>query len=242
MALKRALLIAATIGGGTIKFKCGVRPVTITLTATLLVPGNTTIDGGGLVTLTSTVGPPLLVVSSRTSVALRSLSILTPTVSCCVNVVDYDVLNEGTLSVNSSAFAGNPAAFFCCGAILNRGTLVINNSTFSGHRTHDDGGAIFNEGTLTIKNSEFDNNVVADDGGAILNLGTLAITNSAFTGNGTGNGSAAPSTTAAGPRLRRVPSPPMLRTPAAGSSTSARSPSVGVCSPMTPLFSSAVPS
>src|SRR5689334_15316376 len=46
-ALGDALVIAGTVGGGTIKFNCGGSPVTIELTATLVIPDNTTVDGGG---------------------------------------------------------------------------------------------------------------------------------------------------------------------------------------------------
>ena len=44
-------MIAETVGGGTITFHCGGGPVTIAVTATLVIPGNTTIDGGGPITL-----------------------------------------------------------------------------------------------------------------------------------------------------------------------------------------------
>ena len=50
-ALQFALAFAAIHGGGTIKFNCGRAPVIITLTDTLTIPNNTTIDGGGLITL-----------------------------------------------------------------------------------------------------------------------------------------------------------------------------------------------
>jgi hypothetical protein len=49
--LVSALVIAGATDGGTIKFKCGGGPVTIAQTATLSLPNNTTIDGGGLITL-----------------------------------------------------------------------------------------------------------------------------------------------------------------------------------------------
>ena len=37
-ALQQAVAVAAVSGGGTIRFKCGTGPVTITLTATLTPP------------------------------------------------------------------------------------------------------------------------------------------------------------------------------------------------------------
>jgi hypothetical protein len=62
--LKDALIIAETVGGATIRFKCGPEPVTIALSQVttfpdglsvlVVLPNNTTIDGGGLITLDGT--------------------------------------------------------------------------------------------------------------------------------------------------------------------------------------------
>jgi hypothetical protein len=63
MALKHALIIAETVGRATIRFKCGPAPVTLALNdittapgfpVLLVLPNNTTIDGGGLITLDGT--------------------------------------------------------------------------------------------------------------------------------------------------------------------------------------------
>jgi hypothetical protein len=53
-ALVNAVTSAASYGGGSVRFRCGPGPVMIVLTATLTVPHNTTLDGGGVITL---VGP-----------------------------------------------------------------------------------------------------------------------------------------------------------------------------------------
>src|SRR5438132_7581232 len=64
-ALKDALVIVETLGGGTVRFACGGGPVIIALTqpttpaglaepVLLVLPHNTLIDGGGLVTLDAT--------------------------------------------------------------------------------------------------------------------------------------------------------------------------------------------
>jgi len=42
-ALANALAIAGAVGGGTINFQCGAASISIPVTATLMVPDNTTI-------------------------------------------------------------------------------------------------------------------------------------------------------------------------------------------------------
>ena len=44
-------LIAKLGGGGSVTFNCGPAPVVITVSATLVITANTTIDGGGKVTI-----------------------------------------------------------------------------------------------------------------------------------------------------------------------------------------------
>src|SRR3954469_23868210 len=46
-----AALDAALAGGGTVTFNCGPSPVTITVTSTKTVAINTTVDGGGKITI-----------------------------------------------------------------------------------------------------------------------------------------------------------------------------------------------
>src|SRR5262249_37037743 len=58
-ASRQALAVASASGGGTIHFKCGTLPITITLTepaatradALIVLPDETTINGGGTITL-----------------------------------------------------------------------------------------------------------------------------------------------------------------------------------------------
>src|SRR5262245_58812083 len=82
MAIEHALLMAEARGGGTVRFKCGRAPVTIVLNQTvdldgvpalLVVPGNTTIDGGGLITLDGTHTGTVILVRQGSTAALKGL-------------------------------------------------------------------------------------------------------------------------------------------------------------------------
>lgn len=193
-ALRHALTVAETLGGGVISFKCGRKPVTILLAATLTVPNNTTINGGGLITLelpfdfVSVV--PVIDVDQATTVILTDVSLEGSWRS---------VHNEGTLIVRKSTFSG-----WVAGGIRSSGTLIVDNSTFCCAGTAVPGGAIANSGSLIVNNSaffdlfatgisnggtaavndsEFVNNEWDGFGGGIDNSGTLTVRNSTFSGN-----------------------------------------------------------
>ena len=211
-ALQQAVAVAAVSGGGTIRFKCGTDPVIITLTATLTPPNNTTIDGGGVITLETSVTPLSVFVAPDTTVVLKNLghghSRVTNQGTLIVknNRLSAIIDSSGTLEVHESIFSkvnfqGAAGAIINSGTltvrnsmflsnsinmrgILNRGDATVHNSTFFDN--HSDGGdAIWNEGTLTVDNSMFVHNG-GQCGGAILNLGTVTVKNSIFSDNGAG--------------------------------------------------------
>ena len=98
------------------------------------------------------------------------------------------IINQGVLSISSSAFYGN-SADRDGGAMVNSGLLSISNSAFSGNSA-DDGGAIYNFGELSISGGTISDNSADRDGGAILNAGLLSISDSAFAGNSADAGGA----------------------------------------------------
>jgi predicted outer membrane repeat protein len=191
----------ALAGGGSVTFDCGTAPVTITVTTPILIPAGsgvpaTSIDGGGLVTISSdlcTVGngtfwcpllPVVFINSPRAHLVLRNVTF---------NSRFMTIFNRGKVSVTNCVFSGA----YAMGAIRNNGTLSVTDSTFTGNtNTYMGGGAILNygdrnspggigvgRGKLSVTNSTFFGNS-ADAGGAILNMkGKVSVSNSTFTGN-----------------------------------------------------------
>lgn len=168
-----AELDAALGAGGNVTFNCGASPVTLTVTNKKTITLETSIDGGGVVTLSGGGSRQIFRVNSPGVLGLRNLTL---TDSKGVGAV----FNSGTLTVTNCTFADNNARLVGGGAIFNYGgTLTVTNSAFSGNSGR---GAIFNTGTLTVTNSTFSNNS-ADYGGAIFNADTLAVSNSTFFSN-----------------------------------------------------------
>lgn len=147
---------------------------------------NLTVSGGG----SATVGT-VLSVSSGAQVFLSGLTVANGNANS-----GGGILNQGTLTVTNSAFAGNSTLGNLGGAIDNSGTLTVADSTFSANscgNTGGAGGAIANSGTLAVANSTFSGNSSGNDGGvggALYDTGTLTVSNSTFVGNFSANGGA----------------------------------------------------
>jgi CSLREA domain-containing protein len=105
------------------------------------------------------------------------------------NTTEYGggILNEGTLTLISSAVAGNAASFYG-GGIYNNGTLTVVDSTISGNSSANLAGGIFNGGTLQVTQSTVADNSVSNssslvEAGGIYSGGTLNVTDSTIAGN-----------------------------------------------------------
>jgi predicted outer membrane repeat protein len=172
-------LNTALSGGGLVTFTCG--PATITVTATRTIQADTTVDGGGVITISggNTVG--VFSVNSGVKFTVQNLTIADGS----VNNKGGGIYNDGTLTVTNSTFSGNGAIYG--GGIYNDDTLAVTNSTFSGNSA-DYGGGIYNDYMATVTNSTFSDNSANSDGGAIYNDDTLAVTNCTFTGNSAPDG------------------------------------------------------
>ena len=151
-----ANLLAALAGGGTVTFNCSG---TITLTATITIAADTTIDGSGQsVTISGNHAVRVFTVNAGVTLNLDRL-----TVAGGSAATGGGIYNSGTLTVSNSTFAGNSAGFGG-GGIDNSGTLTVSNSTFSSNSAYYDGtgrgGGIYNRngGTLTVNNSTFAGN------------------------------------------------------------------------------------
>jgi len=173
---------------GTATFNCGGNPATITVTIPTTITVDTSIDGGGLVTISGGNGTQIFVVNSGTALTLANLAISD---GSSLGGDGGAIYSDGTLTVTNSTFSGNSGGFG--GAIFNGGTLTLTNSTLSGNTAT--GGAIYNDygGTLTVTNCTFSGNS-GGPGGAIASDitrnygGTLTVTNFTFSGNTVGTG------------------------------------------------------
>ena len=162
-------LADALAAGGTITFNCGKGKATIAVTSVLHVTTDTTIDGGGRITLSG-----------------KGKS----------GIFEVDGRNPGTgisFTVKGIAFTGGRTADK--GAAISSGwesSLTIDGCTFSKNVSNEStagslsaGAAVF-FGSLhsaSISNSTFTNNT-GSNGGAIYNLnGTMTVSNSSFSGN-----------------------------------------------------------
>jgi predicted outer membrane repeat protein len=199
-ALQNALHTAEIEGGGTIRFQCGAAPVTIAVhhpgeddlitnqghhlaPAALTIPNNTTIDGGGLITLDG-IEPITGVPNGTTAVHVAQGSQVVLTGVSITGACD-SVVNEGTLALRDSMLVDSSAnnCTYLVFGIFNEGTLTVTNSTFSRlNDKHSIGTGITNWGTATITNSEFVD-LRGGTAGAVYNAGSLRVKNSVFSAN-----------------------------------------------------------
>ena len=127
---------------------------TITLTSTIAIAADTTIDGSGQNVTISGGG-----------------------------AVGVFVVNPGvTLNLNKLTVADGKAIRYGGGIYNNAGVVNVTNCTFSGNSA-DQGGGIFDEGNLTVTNSTFFGNNGGQRGGAIWSFPWLTVINSTFFGN-----------------------------------------------------------
>src|SRR5882672_12014680 len=174
-----ASLLSAISGGGTVTFACSG---TITLTATITIFADTTIDGTGQnVTISGGNAVQVFSVPSGVQLNLNKLTITQGLLAYGIGD-GGGIFNQGTLTVTNSTFYGNVSYFGGGGGIANFGTLTVINSTFEGNSAFI-GGGIANFGTLTVTNSKFEANGAYDGGGIYNYLATLTVTNSTFIGN-----------------------------------------------------------
>ncbi len=170
---------AALAGGGLVTFSCGPNPVTITLTSTKTISTDTTIDGGGLITISGGNSVGVFLSTSGVNFTVQNLTIANGNSS---SGNGGGIENNGTLMVTNSTFSGNSAVVG--GGVLNLGTVTVTNSIFS-HNSADDGAGILSFGTtVTVTNSTFSDNSSQGPGGGIENdSGPVTVTNSTFSGN-----------------------------------------------------------
>ncbi len=135
-ACTEAELDAALAGGGTVTFACG-GPKTILILSQKTISQSTTIDGGGIITITGGLATRLFFVNGGGSLSLRDI-----------------VLDSGY----------SPGANG--GAIVNEGTLNLERTTIQYSQTNagSSGGAIYTTGPTTIHDSQFLHNTAGSAG------------------------------------------------------------------------------
>lgn len=150
---------SALIGGGVVIFNCGDNHnvATIVLSSTKTISNNTTIDGGGKVTLSGNHSLRLFTVNTGVTLTLQNI----------VLTSGYDSSSNG-------------------GTIYNAGHLVLNNITIrDAGNSNFYGGGIATISTVDVTNSQFINDK-GGSGGAIYAAGSPAvvtISGSTFSGN-----------------------------------------------------------
>lgn len=173
-------LNTALTGGGSVTFNCGASPVTITVTGQKVIGVNTTIDGGGLVTLSGGGTTGVFHVNLGIALSLQNITVTNG------NGVGGGVNNEGTLTLLNSTFSNNNGPIG--GGVYNAGTGVVNvtSSTFYSN-TAISGGGVYNVdgGRLNLTNSTFISNTASAGfgGGVDSNGGTQNISNTTFVNN-----------------------------------------------------------
>lgn len=192
-----AALNAALAGGGLVTFNCG-GPALIDIstgTGTKTISTDTTVDGGGLITISGGDSVRVFSVPAGVQFTVHNLRIAGGHSDNGGGIANN---GGGSLTVTNSTLTGNsaggsPGTGGLGGGIFNNGggSLTITNSTFTGNSADGSpgttglGGGIFHKGggSLTVSNSTFASNS-AGAGGAILGVsGSVTVTNSTFTDN-----------------------------------------------------------
>jgi hypothetical protein len=166
-------LAAKLIGGGTITFDCGPSPITITITSEKLIGADTTLDGGGKITLHGNGATRILRTIDGTFNGTAVLKVIHVTIlgltiengvtgdqggAIKVGFWNNFTLKDSTLRDNRATkddenCAGGGAIFIGGGS-----TARVEGSTFSGNQANN-GGAINSLRTnLTVIASSFDSN------------------------------------------------------------------------------------
>ena len=174
-------LIASMGGGGLVTFNCGAAPVTIMLTAPggVIPAPNTTIDGGGLITLIGNGAQRLFNNLAGSTFTLSNINLSDGYSS---NGPGGGIFNAGTLLLDTVMISSSVAltTTYGAGAVYNSGIFTAHNSTFSNNASAG-GGAIYNDlgAKATIDNNSqiAGNKVTGSFGGGITNRGTMTMTN-----------------------------------------------------------------
>jgi len=189
--------VATANPGDTINFAPSPSCSLITLSSTIDVSKNLTIDGPGANALAVSGNHANTVIGITSANAVVVISGLTIEDGFAVAASGGGIDNEGTLTVTNSTVSDNTAGASGGGIWNGSDTLTVTNSTVSnntsstlnpgGYYTGQGGGIYNNAGTVAVTNSTVSNNSAGYGGGGILsNSGTVTVTNSTVSSNSGG--------------------------------------------------------
>lgn len=177
--------ITAAASGDTIVFQQGLTG-TVTLSSTLAITQNLTVQGPGAahLTISGNSAVPVFTIGSA-DVHISGL-----TIADGLGASAGGIVNAGALALSAVQFSGNAAtSTHAGGAIFNNSgaTLTVNNSSFTGNMALATGAAaaVFNSAgaTLTITSSTFSANASAHGAAAVASNGNLTVIGSTFARN-----------------------------------------------------------
>jgi Chlamydia polymorphic membrane protein (Chlamydia_PMP) repeat len=175
--------------GGTLTFNCGTATIAVT-TQLPTISRNTTIDGGGKITLNGNAAVRFFSVNNTGILTLKNIVLKNGYGGSgdggAISSTGQLTLDHVTIDHGSSPFNG--------GAVYTTGLVHITNSTLS-NNIASRGGAIYASGVntqLTITNSTLNDNSADTDklAGAIYVEGPLTVTGTTFTHNLAGSAGA----------------------------------------------------
>ncbi len=184
--------IADACADGTITFGAGLARQTITLSSTLTIGKNLTIDGGAdNITVSGNNAVRVFYVNSGVTFNLQNLTVAGGNTGSGVGAYGGGIYNSGgSVNVTGVTFSGNSAVVG--GGIFNDPGMgmasTVADCTFSGNSAGDGGGGIYTRDTLTVTGSTISGNSAGSLGGGIANIGMLTVTGSTISGNSAGMG------------------------------------------------------
>ena len=172
--------------GGTVKFNCGT--VAIGLGSAKTITADTTIDGGGAITLSGGNVVRLFNVGAGKTLTLKNIVLTSGHPAGDYGGAVY--VDGGTLILDHSTIQNSHTDGFSGGAIIAfGGSITLDHSTVQGNYGYDYG-AINSTGDVTLINSTVQNNTANTGGGGLSVGGVVHITDSVITNNNvTGGGS-----------------------------------------------------
>ena len=177
----------ALSGGGSITFNCG-GPKTITFSYTKAIGNDTTIDGGGVITLSGNNIQPLFQVYFGRTLTLTNITLANGYAGPLSGVTSGGIENFGTVVIVNGRLVNNRGQQG--GALHNLGEAKVTNTTFTNNSAATEGGAIYNDDggvitltTVTINNNFVTTTTIGSAGGGVYNTGRLTMNGGSLSNN-----------------------------------------------------------